>query len=121
MIFRCGGLSISPKVYEPLLDIAFAHGIRLVASALGPPPPALIERAHGTDVLVAALAGTRTHAERHNTAGVDLIIAQGTEAGGHTGDISTLVLVPEVVEAVKPTPVLAAGGIATGRQMAAAM
>ena len=121
MIFRGGGLSISPKGYEPLLDIAFAHGIRLVASALGPPPPALIERAKEADVLVAALAGTRTHAERHKTAGVDLIIAQGTEAGGHTGEISTLVLVPEVVEAVKPTPVLAAGGIATGRQIAAAM
>ncbi len=121
-IFRSGGsLSISPKGYEPLLDIAFAHQIRLVASALGPPPPALIERAHGADVLVAALAGTRTHAERHNAAGVDLIVAQGTEAGGHTGEISTMVLVPEVVAAVKPTPVLAAGGIATGRQIAAAM
>jgi len=118
---RGGTLSISPKGYEPLLDITFAHQVRLVASALGPPPPALIERAHGSDVLVAALAGTRTHAERHNAAGVDLIIAQGTEAGGHTGEISTMVLVPEVVAAVKPTPVLAAGGIASGRQIAAAM
>jgi len=118
---RGGTLSISPKGYEPLLDITFAHEVRLVASALGPPPPALIERAHGSDVLVAALAGTRTHAERHNAAGVDLIIAQGTEAGGHTGEISTMVLVPEVVAAVKPTPVLAAGGIASGRQIAAAM
>jgi len=118
---RGGTLSISPKGYEPLLDIAFAHNIRLVASALGPPPPALIERAHGADVLVAALAGTRTHAERHNAAGVDVIVAQGTEAGGHTGEISTMVLVPEVVAAVKPTPVLAAGGIGTGRQIAAAM
>jgi len=90
---RGGTLSISPKGYEPLLDITFAHQVRLVASALGPPPPALIERAHGSDVLVAALAGTRTHAERHNAAGVDLIIAQGTEAGGHTGEISTMVRV----------------------------
>ena len=122
LIFRSGGgLSISPKGYEPLLDIAFAHGIRLVASALGPPPPALIDRAHASDVVVAALAGTRTHAERHNAAGVDVIIAQGTEAGGHTGEISTMVLVPEVVAAVKPTPVLAAGGIGSGRQIAAAM
>ncbi len=121
-IFRSGGaLSISPKGYEPLLEISFSHNIRLIASALGPPPPALIERAHGNDVLVAALAGTRTHAERHNAAGVDVIVAQGTEAGGHTGEIATMVLVPEVVEAVKPTPVLAAGGIATGRQIAAAM
>jgi NAD(P)H-dependent flavin oxidoreductase YrpB (nitropropane dioxygenase family) len=118
---RGGGLSISPKGYEPLLDIAFGHGLRLVASALGPPPPALIERAHGSDVLVAALAGTRTHAERHKAAGVDVIVAQGTEAGGHTGEISTMVLVPEVVAAVKPTPVLAAGGIGSGRQIAAAI
>ncbi|MBV8304332.1 MAG: nitronate monooxygenase, partial [Acidimicrobiia bacterium] len=122
LVFGRGGvLSISPKGYEPLLDIAFAHGIRLIASALGPPPPALIERAHGSDVLVVALAGTRTHAERHKAAGVDFIVAQGTEAGGHTGEISTMVLVPEVVEAVRPVPVLAAGGIATGRQIAAAM
>src|SRR5438132_4561669 len=118
---RGGALSISPKGYEPLLDIAFAHKISLIASALGPPPPWLIERAHGSSVVVAALAGTRVHAERHNAAGVDLIVAQGTEAGGHTGEISTMVLVPEVVEAVAPTPVLAAGGIATGRQIAAAM
>jgi NAD(P)H-dependent flavin oxidoreductase YrpB (nitropropane dioxygenase family) len=118
---RGGMLSVSPEGYEPLLDIAFAHKIRLVASALGAPPPGLIERAHGADVVVAALAGTRAHADRHQAAGVDLIVAQGTEAGGHTGEISTMVLVPDVVEAVSPTPVLAAGGIASGRQIAAAM
>src|SRR4051812_36877209 len=116
-----GGLSISPKGYEPLLDIAFSHRIKLVASALGPPPPSLIERAHASDVAVAALAGTGVHAERHKAAGVDVIVAQGTEAGGHTGEISTMVLVPEVVEAVGPTPGRAAGGIGTGRQIAAAM
>src|SRR5205085_1461534 len=122
LIFGRGGtLSISPKGYEPLLDIAFAHQIRLVASALGPPPPDLIERAHAADVAVAALAGTRVHAERHNAAGADIIVAQGTEAGGHTGEVSTMVLVPEVVAAVAPTPVLAAGGIGNGRQIAAAM
>ena len=114
-------LSVSPRGYEPLLDVAFAHRTTLVASALGPPPPALIERAHSADVLVAALAGTKVHAERHRNAGVDLIVAQGTEAGGHTGEISTMVLVPEVVDAVAPTPVLAAGGIASGRQIAAAL
>ncbi|HEV2368490.1 MAG TPA: nitronate monooxygenase, partial [Acidimicrobiales bacterium] len=116
-----GAMQISPKGYEPLLDAAFAHRIRLIASALGPPPPRLIERAHGADVVVAALAGARSHAERHNAAGVDLIVAQGTEAGGHTGEVATMVLVPEVVDAVSPTPVLAAGGIARGRQIAAAM
>jgi NAD(P)H-dependent flavin oxidoreductase YrpB (nitropropane dioxygenase family) len=120
-MWRGGGLSVSPKGYEPLLDVAFAHDIKLIASALGPPPPFLIERAHAADVVVAALAGTRVHAERHQAAGADLIVAQGGEAGGHTGDVSTMVLVPEVVDAVAPTPVLAAGGIGRGRQIAAAM
>ena len=116
-----GGLNISPKGYEPLLDVAFTHDIRLVASALGPPPSDLVDRAHDHDVLVAALAGTTQHARRHAAAGVDLIVAQGTEAGGHTGEVATMVLVPEVVDAVEPVPVLAAGGIARGRQIAAAL
>jgi NAD(P)H-dependent flavin oxidoreductase YrpB (nitropropane dioxygenase family) len=113
--------NVAQKGYEPLLDVAFAHDIALVASALGPPPPGLITRAHDSGVAVAALAGTISHAERHRDAGVDVIVAQGTEAGGHTGEVSTLVLVPEVVDAVAPVPVLAAGGIGNGRQIAAAM
>lgn len=116
-----GGLNVSPKGYEPLLDVAFAHDIRLIASALGPPPSDLVERAHDNNVLVAALAGTTVHARRHVAAGVDLVVAQGTEAGGHTGEVATMVLVPEVVDAVAPVPVLAAGGIARGRQVAAAL
>ncbi len=118
---RRGGMSVSPRGYEPLLDVAFAHRIKLIASALGAPPPGLIERAHANDVAVAALAGRASHAARHHAAGADLIVAQGTEAGGHTGEVATMVLVPEVVDAVSPTPVLAAGGIGNGRQMAAAM
>jgi NAD(P)H-dependent flavin oxidoreductase YrpB (nitropropane dioxygenase family) len=70
---------------------------------------------------VAALAGRIDHAIRHKEGGVDLVIAQGTEAGGHTGEIATMVLVPQVVDAIAPIPVLAAGGIASGRQMAAAL
>ncbi|OBH58682.1 nitronate monooxygenase family protein [Mycobacterium sp. E2479] len=116
-----GGLSVSPKAYEPLLDVAFSHNIRLIASALGPPPADLVRRAHDQNVVVAALAGTTRHAQRHAAAGVDLIVAQGTEAGGHTGEVATMVLVPEVVDAVAPVPVLAAGGIARGRQIAAAL
>jgi NAD(P)H-dependent flavin oxidoreductase YrpB (nitropropane dioxygenase family) len=116
-----GELNISPKGYQPLLDVAFAHDIRLIASALGSPPPDLVQRAHDNDVVVAALAGTTQHARRHAQAGVDLIVAQGTEAGGHTGEVATMVLVPEVVDAVAPVPVLAAGGIARGRQIAAAL
>jgi NAD(P)H-dependent flavin oxidoreductase YrpB (nitropropane dioxygenase family) len=115
------GLNVSPKGYEPLLDVAFSHPISLIASALGPPPADLVSRAHDQGVVVAALAGTKEHALRHAAAGVDLIVAQGTEAGGHTGEISTMVLVPEVVDAVAPVPVLAAGGIARGRQIAAAL
>jgi len=115
------GLNVSPKGYEPLLDVAFSHRIRLIASALGPPPADLVSRAHDADVLVAALAGTTAHAQRHAERGVDLIVAQGTEAGGHTGEVATMVLVPEVVDAVAPLPVLAAGGIARGRQVAAAL
>jgi len=103
-----------------LADVSFAHKISLFASALGPPPPEIVERAHGEGIAVAALAGTTVHAERHRAAGVDIIVAQGYEAGGHTGEIGTMVLVPDVVDAVTPTPVLAAGGIADGRQMAAA-
>ncbi len=113
--------NVASKGYEPLLDVAFAHDIALVASALGAPPRSLLTRAHDAGVVVAALAGNLTHAERHNAAGVDVIVAQGTEAGGHTGEISTMVLVPEVVDAVAPTPVLAAGGIGNGRQIAAAL
>jgi len=116
-----GSISVSPQAAGNLLDVAFGHPIRLVASALGPPPAELVSRAHRGGVAVAALVGTAEHARRQQAAGVDLIVAQGTEAGGHTGTISTMVLVPEVVRAVAPTPVLAAGGIVTGGQMAAAM
>jgi NAD(P)H-dependent flavin oxidoreductase YrpB (nitropropane dioxygenase family) len=112
---------VTPRGATELIDVALNHPIRLIASALGPPPPIMVERARAAGVPVAALVGTVEHARRQVEAGADLIIAQGSEAGGHTGEISTMVLVPEVVDAVAPLPVLAAGGIATGRQMAAAM
>lgn len=120
-VSRLGGMNVSPKGYEPLLDVAFDHPIKLIASALGPPPASLIDRAHAAGVVVAALAGTKEHALRHQEIGVDIVVAQGTEGGGHTGEVATMVLVPEVVDAVAPTPVLAAGGIGNGRQVAAAM
>ncbi len=112
----------NPDVNEELLDVAFAHPIGLIANALGRPPASMLERAGRQGVPVAALVGARHHAERQLEAGVDLIVAQGGEAGGHTGEIATMVLVPEVVDAVAGrVPVLAAGGIVTGRQMAAAL
>lgn len=115
------GLRVDPKSMEPLIEVSFKHRVALIASALGTPPDWLVERAHAAGIPVAALAGRIDHALAHKEAGVDLIIAQGTEGGGHTGEIATMVLVPQVVDAVAPTPVLAAGGIASGRQMAAAL
>jgi NAD(P)H-dependent flavin oxidoreductase YrpB (nitropropane dioxygenase family) len=97
------------------------HRISLIANALGSPPADVLEQAHAAGVPVAALAGTAAHARRHAENGVDIIVAQGYEAGGHTGEIASMVLVPEVVDAVGNTPVLAAGGIGTGRQVAAAL
>jgi NAD(P)H-dependent flavin oxidoreductase YrpB (nitropropane dioxygenase family) len=104
----------------PQLDIALAHNTAFVANALGPPPQFLIDRVKEAGRLVGALAGRAVHAERHETAGVDIIVAQGSEAGGHTGEIGSMVLIPEIVDAVA-IPVLGAGGIGRGRQMAAAM
>ncbi|WP_019630637.1 NAD(P)H-dependent flavin oxidoreductase [Actinomadura atramentaria] len=118
---RGAGTQVTPEGATALIDVSLAHPIALIASALGTPPAVMVERAHGADVPVAALVGTAEHARRQVAAGVDLIVAQGGEAGGHTGEISTMVLVPEVVDTVAPVPVLAAGGIATGRQLAAAL
>ena len=103
------------------VEVALGHPARLIANALGPPPPDVIASAHERGMLVAALAGKAEHARRQVANGVDIVVAQGYEAGGHTGEIATMVLVPEIVDAVAPRPVLAAGGIARGRQMAAAM
>ena len=106
---------------EALLDVAFGHKIALIASALGTPPAGLVARAKQSGVAVAALVGQAKHARRQLDAGVDVLIAQGTEAGGHTGTIATMVLTPEIVDIAGGRPVLAAGGIASGRQMAAAL
>jgi NAD(P)H-dependent flavin oxidoreductase YrpB (nitropropane dioxygenase family) len=103
------------------VEVALSHPIALLANALGPAPADIVVRAHAHGVRVAALVGTAEHARKQVAAGVDMIVAQGTEAGGHTGEISTMVLVPDVVDAVAPVPVLAAGGIGDGRQLAAAL
>ena len=116
-----GVLGWTEATGAPLVDIALAHPIKLLASALGPPPKEAIDRAHAQGVQVAALIGRVEQAVRDVQQGVDIIIAQGYEAGGHTGEVATMVLVPDVVDAVAPIPVLAAGGIGSGRQMAAGM
>ncbi len=119
---RASGLFSDANV-DSLLDVAFSHPIRLIANALGPAPERLIEKAKQHGVPCAGLVGAPEHAVRQVQAGVDLVVASGYEAGGHTGEIGTMVLVPEVLAALRGSgvPVLAAGGIMTGRQMAAAL
>ncbi len=119
---REGVLGWLHSVARAQVEVALAHPARLIANALGSPPPDIIASAHDRGMLVAALAGKATHARSHADAGVDIVVAQGYEAGGHTGEIASMVLVPEVVDAVGPDiPVLAAGGIGSGRQIAAAL
>ncbi|MEQ1498960.1 MAG: nitronate monooxygenase [Novosphingobium sp.] len=120
-----GRAGITPENGYAQMEVAFRHPIKLIANALGIAPPRMIEAGKQRGVPVAALVGAKEHALRQAAAGVDIIVAQGTEAGGHCGEVSTLVLIPEVVRALKAAghdiPVLAAGGIMTGGQMAGMM
>ena len=109
---------------KALLDVAFKHPIKIIANALGVPPDWMIQMGRDNDCKVAALLGTAEHAINQVKAGVDILVVSGTEAGGHCGSVSTMVLIPEVHQAIQPygdVPILAAGGIVTGKQMAAAM
>jgi NAD(P)H-dependent flavin oxidoreductase YrpB (nitropropane dioxygenase family) len=121
---RDGAPPYDPGQALDTLAAAFRHPIKLIANALGVPPPSMIELGKRHGVPVVALVGAKEHAIRQVQAGVDILVVQGAEAGGHCGEVSTLVLVPEVLKAIKPLgeiPVLAAGGIMTGRQMAGCM
>ena len=122
---RIAPSSLGGDTGQSLLEISLNHPIKLMANALGVPPDYMIEAGKQTGIPVAALVGAKEHAIKQVNAGVDLIVAQGTEAGGHCGEVTTLVLIPEVIEAMaelgKSVPVLAAGGIVTGRQMAASV
>ncbi|MFQ5478935.1 MAG: nitronate monooxygenase [Candidatus Binatia bacterium] len=115
-------LGFTVATVGPQIEAALRHDkVRLIANALGTPPTEVIEQIHDSGRLVAALCGSGKHALGHRQAGVDVIIAQGTEGGGHTGEIGSVVLWPEVIDAVAPAPVLAAGGVASGRAIAAAL
>ncbi|MFZ4372249.1 MAG: NAD(P)H-dependent flavin oxidoreductase [Mycobacterium sp.] len=122
---RIASSALSGDTGQNLLEVSLNHPIKLMANALGVPPDYMIEAGKERGIPVAALVGAKEHAIKQVHAGVDLIVAQGTEAGGHCGEVSTLVLIPEVLEAIadipggRDIPVLAAGGIVTGRQMAA--
>ena len=114
-------MNFTPRESLDMINRAMKHPIKLIVNALGTPPAALIEEAHSKGIKVAALAGKPRHAIKHKEAGCDFVIAVGTEAGGHTGDISSLVLWPSIVDAVDPMPVLGGGGVGRGRQLAAAL
>ncbi|WP_028661167.1 NAD(P)H-dependent flavin oxidoreductase [Nocardioides insulae] len=122
-LFVMGG-RFNDETGARLLEVTLKHPVGLLANALGVPPSFMLEAGRSYNVPVAALVGAKEHAIKQVQAGVDVIVAQGGEAGGHCGDVSTMVLVPEVIEAIKPhrsVPVLAAGGIVTGRQVAASV
>jgi NAD(P)H-dependent flavin oxidoreductase YrpB (nitropropane dioxygenase family) len=116
-----GVLGWTPQTGAPQVEVALQHRPALFSSALGPPPAEAIDASHDLGIPVAALVGKVEQAQKQREAGVDIVVAQGTEAAGHTGEVATMVLVPQVVDALAPAPVLAAGGIADGRSMAAAL
>ena len=125
---RAGSLMVSNNIRlagaQKQLRVAFSHPIKLIANALGVPPKIMLDMGKEHGVAVAALVGAKEHAINQVKAGVDILVVAGTEAGGHCGEVSTMVLVPEVHEAIQPfgnLPILAAGGIVTGRQMAASV
>ena len=106
----------------PQIEVALRHPkVRLIANALGTPPADVIKHIHDAGLKVAALCGSPYQAMKHKDAGVDIVIAQGGEGGGHTGEVGSIVLWPQVAAAIAPTPMLAAGGVGSGQQIAAAL
>ncbi|HXW33700.1 MAG TPA: nitronate monooxygenase family protein, partial [Acidimicrobiales bacterium] len=119
---RSGMMGWTEATGKPLLEAALQHeSVRLIANALGTPPAHFVTQVKESGRMIGALAGSVKHARQHKEAGLDFIVCQGTEGGGHTGDVGSLVLWPEVIDAVAPLPVLAAGGVGSGRQIAAAL
>ncbi|HGJ8973822.1 TPA: nitronate monooxygenase [Pseudomonas aeruginosa] len=113
--------NMTPESSMRLLEVLFKHPVKLLVNALGTPPRDMVEMLHEKGLKVGSLVGALEHAKAQVEAGVDVLIAQGSEAGGHTGKVTSMVLWPQIVDAVAPVPVLAAGGIGRGRQMAAAL
>ncbi|RMI33342.1 nitronate monooxygenase [Nocardia stercoris] len=106
----------------PQVEVILRHPkAKLVANALGTPPKDVVEKIQESGRLIGALCGSVKHAMNHKNAGLDFVVCQGTEGGGHCGEITSMVLWPQVVEAVGDLPVLAAGGIGSGAQIAAAL
>lgn len=113
-------VGVSTAFIERQVEVIVEEKVSLFAAALGDPSWAM-PQLRKAGIKVVGLAGSVRNAMRHKEAGVDIIVAQGHEAGGHTGKIANFVLIPEIVDAIAPTPVVAAGGIADGRTLAAAL
>ena len=115
-------LSYSLPQAKLLVDEALTRPkCRMIVNALGTPPAEIIDQVHDSGRLIGALAGRLKHGINHKKAGLDFIVCQGHEGGGHTGEVTSMVLWPQMVAAVAPLPVLAAGGIGSGQQIMAAM
>jgi NAD(P)H-dependent flavin oxidoreductase YrpB (nitropropane dioxygenase family) len=115
-------LSFSAVQAQLLVDEALKHDkCRMIVNALGTPPADIIKQVHDAGRLIGALAGRLKHGINHKEAGLDFVVCQGSEGGGHAGEVTSMVLWPQMIDAVAPLPVLAAGGIGNGRQMLAAM
>jgi len=116
------GMIRTHKSAEARLEVLFRHPkARVMASALGVPPAHVTDACHERGIKVVGMVGQPKHVRRHRDAGMDIIVAAGHEAGGHVGEIAGMVLTPQVVEEAGSIPVLHAGGVARGRQIAAAL
>ena len=115
------GEPMSTDLLKRKIEVVLDNKVPVFAAATGEPPEWFTERGHQMGMQFIGMCGAVRHAERQVAANVDIITAQGTEAGGHTGNISTFVLVPQIVRAISPKPVLAAGGIGSGRHVAASL
>jgi len=113
-------LAAVPESLEKTADIIIEGGAKAFISGLGVPPPHLVKKFHDAGLKVMNVNGTVKHARSAEAGGLDAVVAQGTEAGGHTGRVATMALVPQIVDAVK-IPVIAAGSIVDGRGLAAAL
>jgi NAD(P)H-dependent flavin oxidoreductase YrpB (nitropropane dioxygenase family) len=115
-------LSFSQAQGQLLVDEALTRpNCRMIVNALGVPPAEIIKQVHESGRLIGALAGRLKHGINHKKAGLDFVICQGTEGGGHAGEVASMVLWPQMVKELAPLPVLAAGGIGSGQQIMAAI
>jgi enoyl-[acyl-carrier protein] reductase II len=112
-------LAPDPNMIRPHMQVIFDEGVRMFVAGLAVPAE-FIEAMHKRDMTVMVMCGKVRHAIKSVDAGADMVAAQGTEAGGHTGEIGGMALVPQVVDAVN-VPVIAAGGISDGRGLVAAL